>query len=169
MLKKVILIINASKRPACCVPLRLYPNLSSTLLVFFDIWIYIHTQTLPETNTELLFDVRPNLFYEAYGRNEHLCSELPWKEYSMSSKNKFTQNVPFCLFCLQGLNPPLLKSAKAPWKYQLNQPLKWDEYWEGGYEIPVFPRRFSTSTRCVLLSLLLFLLLLLSIITAIEY
>ena len=138
-----------------------------------------HTQTLPETSTELLFDIRPNLFYEAYGRNVRLCSELPRKEYSMSSKHKFTQNISVCLFCLRGLKPPLLKSAQVPWKYQLNQPLKWDEYWEGGCEIPIFSRRFSTSILCVLFSLLLLLLLLLSlllllllsssIITTIEY
>ena len=160
------------------MPLRMYPNLSSTLLIFCDISIYIHThththtytQTLPETSTELLFDVRPNLLHEAYERNEHLCSELPWKEYSMRFKHKFTQNISVCLFCLQGLKPPLLKSTKAPWKYQLNQPLKWDEYWEGGYEIPVFPPSVFPLQFVVFLSLLLLLLLLLlSVITTIEY
>ena len=74
---------------------------SSSISQYTHTHTHTHTQTLPETSTELLFDVRPNFFHEAYGRNEHLCSEIPWKEYSMSSKHKFTQNISVCLFCLQ--------------------------------------------------------------------
>ena len=94
----------------------------STPLIFLDISTHTHTQN---SFLETVWEVRSYLFHEAYVRSEHLCSELPWKEHSLASKYKFTNNSLFASSACKDLNHQFWNPRKYP------ESTSWIYHWSG--------------------------------------